>query len=265
MLVGALALALAGAGCSSSAARRPAHLSGSAQGLLERIERAARGAASVRVRGSIMGAAAPIKLNMELVPGRGASGEVALGGEQIDLVRLEQALYGRGNRRFLDSLVGGTAAQALGERWVRVRAYAGPLGSLSELTNLDGMIDLALSSHGTLGRPRRARLGATPALAIPDPSGHATLYAAAVGVPYPLEITRRGRRSGTLRFEGWNKAYAITPPAHSLHLERVAPPARQDAERGPWDIGPTPPARARAASHGLRGEGEGGAQVLRRR
>lgn len=256
----ALALALGSAGCGSGTGGQPLRRGASAARLLRRIERAARGAASVRVRGSIVGAVAPIYLNMELVPGRGGSGEIALGDERIDLLRLEQTLYVRGNRPFLEALVGRRAALELGRGWLSFPAYAGALAPLAELTNLGGMIDLTVSAHGALAPPRLARVGGEQAVAISDPAGGGTLYAAASGVPYPLEIVRSGRSSGVLRFDAWNKPVTITAPAHALHPEEPAP-VRPSDPVPPSDIGPGARARARASARALRGEGEGTARA----
>src|SRR5208282_5954603 len=86
--VGLLAgLALALAGCATEqagngvAGKQPARIVAAARA-------AAAQAVSVRVRGSILSEGEPISINMELLSGKGASGEVSVRGMRLQLTRL---------------------------------------------------------------------------------------------------------------------------------------------------------------------------------
>lgn len=202
-----------GASSNGVAAKAPAQIVAAAQAVAAR-------AAAVHVAGSILGEGKPISLNMELLPAKGATGELALAGLQLQLTELDGLIFVRGNARFMRELVGARAARALHGRWLE-SLTRGPLSWLTQLTHIRTLIAAALARHGALSRGPLATIDGRRAIAVRDVSSHSTLYVAATGTPYPLEITSGGRRRGRIVFDRWNMQVTLAPPLDTVALNSL--------------------------------------------
>lgn len=215
----ATALLLAGCGASSSppngiASRSPARIVAAALA-------AADGAVTVHVTGSILSEGRPISLNMELLAGKGGVGHIALPGLDVDIVKLDRLIYIRGNSPFYRALAGAAAGKLRGD-WLRGPADTGPLAPLARLTELPTLLMSILAHHGSLVRGGLARVGGEAAVAVRDPARDATLYVAATGTPYPLEIATGGKaHHGRVVFDGWNKPVTISPPTNPVDIAQL--------------------------------------------
>ena len=58
-----------------------------------------------------------------------------------------------------------------------------------------------------------------PAIQLIDTTQGGSLYLAATGKPYPLEIRAKGG-GGTIRFESWNQPLRATAPKHPLDFTK---------------------------------------------
>ncbi|HLH14867.1 MAG TPA: hypothetical protein VKV16_08775 [Solirubrobacteraceae bacterium] len=209
-----VAYAIAGCGGSSSgnglSARAPARV-------LAQALAAGTRAATVHVAGSILSGGKPISLNMELVSGKGGAGLVALDGLRLRLVGLDGSLYVAGNDAFYERLAGPSASRRLRGTWLKGPQDAPALRALASLTSLREVVEDALADHGrALTHDGVSRIHGRSAFAIGDLSGDGTVYVAATGVPYPLEIVWTGTRRGKLSFEDWNEPAAIAAPTSSV-------------------------------------------------
>jgi hypothetical protein len=214
-----LAAALAGCGESPSssngvASRTPAQIAVLAT-------EAAAGAATVHVAGSIVSEGRPISLNMELVAGKGGQGRITLAGLDLRLVRIAQALYIKGGTALYSRFAGPVAARALRGKWLKESAGGGALSSLATLTNLSQLIDLALADHGKLTRASGRIIRGQRAVGVSDLAGGGTLYVAATGTPYPLEIVKRGNGAGRLVFDKWNQPVTLTVPPNPININQL--------------------------------------------
>ena len=213
----AAAALLAGCGASSSADNGVAAKSGAQ--ILATARSAAERAATVHVAGSILSAGKPISLNMELVADKGGQGRLTQGDLEIELVGLNKAVYVSGNAAFYDHFAGPGAAERLRGSWLKQASARGPLQSLAPLTDLRELIDIALAGHGALSRGQATRIDGRSAVAVTDLDQGGTLYVAATGIPYPLEITGAG--AGSLVFDGWDEPASINPPASVVNVDQL--------------------------------------------
>lgn len=214
-----LAAALAGCGESPSssngvASKTPAEIAVAAT-------EAAAGAATVHVAGSIVSEGQPISLDMELVAGKGGQGRLRLAGLDIRLVRIAQALYVKGGTAFYSRFAGPVAARALRGKWLKQSAGGGALASMATLTNLSQLIDLALADHGKLTRAAGRTVDGQRAVGVSDLAGGGTLYVAATGTPYPLEIVKRGAGRGRLLFDHWNQPVSLGAPPNPININQL--------------------------------------------
>ena len=208
--------------------------------VVERVEAAAREAATVHVSGSVAGAGRPLGIDMELVRGQGGRGTVSVDGLRAQLVQDAGWLYVKPNPALLQQLVGRAAAGHLAGRWLKGPADHGPLVALASLTDLRTVLHevlaarriqttteggpalgLTLTSRTKLTIVGTRTIAGHQAVALRDPSTGATLYVSATGNPYPLALVKPGADGGTLTFDRWNKEIALEAPPNPLNIKAV--------------------------------------------
>src|SRR3954454_15204785 len=186
------ALALAGCGGSSSSSGNGLE-SKSAKEILEATKSAASTATSVHIRGSIVTEGKPIALDMQLLRGKGGKGTISQEGFRIQLVQTGGAVYINGSAAFYKHVSGSAAAALLQGKWLKAPANSGELASLAELTDLGKLIDTALATHGSLSKGDSATIQGQKAIPLKDTTKGGTLYVAATGKPFPLQLTKEGK------------------------------------------------------------------------
>jgi hypothetical protein len=219
LLVASLTL-LAGCGGSGSSPGNGLE-SKSPEAVVAAAKQAADSAATVHISGSIIAEGKPISLNMELVSGKGAKGHIALGGLGIDVVEVENAFYLNGSAGFYKHIAGSAAAQLLQGKWLKAPTTSGEFAQLAQLTNLSKLIDTTLSSHGALKRSGTTTLAGEKVVAVTDSTKGGTLYVAATGTPYPLEIAKTGTGAGQIRFSNWNKPVSLQAPPNPININQL--------------------------------------------
>ena len=188
---------------------------------LERVEAAAREAATVHVRGSLAGPGRPLGIDMELVRGQGGRGTVSVDGLRAQLVQDAGWIYVKPNPALLEQLVGRAAAGHLAGRWLKGPADPGPLVPLASLTDLRTVLHEVLTSRPKLTIAGTRTIAGHPAVGLRDPSTGATLYVSATGNPYPLALVKPGADGGTLTFDRWNKEISLEAPPNPLNIKAV--------------------------------------------
>jgi hypothetical protein len=209
------------AGCGGSGSSGNGLASKSPDQVVAAAKTAASGAATVHIAGSIINEGKPISLNMELVAGKGATGHLSLEGLGIDVVEVEHAFYLNGSDAFYRHIAGPAAAQLLHGKWLKAPATGGNFASLAQLTDLRSLIDTTLRSHGKLSSAPGTTVNGQQTVGVTDSTRGGTLYVAATGTPYPLEITKAGGSSGTITFDHWNQPVTLTAPANAININQL--------------------------------------------
>ena len=222
MAAAALAIvAVAVAGCGSSSSSGNGVAAKSPQQIVSAAREAVAGAATVHVSGSILSERKPISLDMELVAGKGGKGQISVEGLRVDLIAVERAVYVNGSSSLYARLAGPAAASVLQGRWLKVPSSSRSFGSLSAATSLTGLVDTTLAEHGTLTRAPGRVIEGRPAVGVRDASRSGTLYVAATGEPYPLEITKSGS-GGRIVFDRWNQPVTLAPPPDPINVNELS-------------------------------------------
>jgi hypothetical protein len=208
------------AGCGSGANRTNGMQAQTPTQIVAAAKAAARAAASVHVAGSIVSDGKPISLNMELVSEKGGKGRVSLDGLSFRLVDVDGAVYVNGSSAFYTRFAGVTAARVLRGKWLK-GPQSGALASLASLARLRSLLSTALASHGRLARVTDATVEGQRAIGVSDPVNGGTLYVAATGAPYPLEIVRHGFGAGKLVFDRWNQAVSLAVPTNAIDVKQL--------------------------------------------
>jgi hypothetical protein len=209
------------AGCGSSSSTGNGLASKTPTQIVAAAKAAALGAATAHVKGSIVSGGKPISLDMELVAGKGGKGRIALEGVSVELIGVDKAVFVKGSSAFYRRVAGGEAARKLEGKWLKTAAKTGAFASLASLTNLGELTGSTLAAHGALSRGGTTTIDGRAAVAVTDASNGGTLYVAATGTPYPLEIVDRGAGAGKIVFDRWNQPVVLEPPGSSVYVNKL--------------------------------------------
>jgi hypothetical protein len=221
-LLSVLAFSLALAGCGGSSSSDNGTASKSPEQILEASKQAARQASSVHIVGTITSEGKPITLDMELLAGKGGKGTISQEGFKIQIIQTGGAVYINGSSDFYKHVTGSAPAAALLQgKWLKAPANSGELASLAELTDLSKLIDTALASHGTLSKGEETTIEGQKAIPLKDKTKGGTLYVAATGKPYPLQISKEGKESGKVTFNRWDQPVTLNAPSGAIDISKL--------------------------------------------
>lgn len=178
---------------------------------------AINGVRSVQVAGSVVENGIPVRLDLHLSAPSGGEGEVSENGLAFRLISTGKVLYIQGSSAFWTHFGGARAAKLFRGKWLKV-PNAGQFATLGTLATIPGAVNQLLAQHGTLVRAGRTTIDGRPAVGVADRTQGGTLFVATTGQPYPLEILKRGRNGGSVKFTDFNQPVTITPPAHAISL-----------------------------------------------
>jgi hypothetical protein len=216
--VALLAVTLASCGSSSSgngiASKTPAEI-------VAATEAVAGAASSVHVAGSIASPKTPITLDLYLNAARGGRGQLAENGLAFELIQLRGVVYIKGSPAFYRHIGGATTAQLLEGKWLKAPTSDAEFASLGSLTDLHSLVEKTLANHGTLAKGRISTVDRHQAVAVTDTVKGGTLYVAATGPPYPIEVTQGGVNGGKITFDRWNQPVTVLAPANAIDIAQL--------------------------------------------
>ena len=181
-------------------------------------------ATSVRVIASAAGGGSSIAFNLELLRGTGGEGSVREDGLSFEAVRIDATAYVEGSDAFWNHFAGTAAATLFRGRWVQGSATTGWFASLSRDLEMRSLIVGALATRGPLTLGTMSTIAGQPAIAVNDRTDGETLYVAATGTPYPVEIKAKG---SLIRFESWDAPIRLTSPSASVEFSTLPSPQPQ--------------------------------------
>jgi hypothetical protein len=217
-LCGALiAAALAGCGGSGSdnglASKSPDEIVTAASNAINH-------ASSVHVAGSIVSSGVPVSLDLNLVSGKGGRGQMSESGLTFRVVAVGQTVYIQGTPAFWQHFGGAAAARVLSGRWLKAPA-AGQFASLAQLTSMQQLMTTLLANHGSLSKGGVTTVRGQRVVAVSDKTRGGTLYIAATGHPYPIEIRKLGSSGGQIAFDRFNQQVPLSAPAHAIDISQL--------------------------------------------
>lgn len=219
----AFAALLVGCGGGSSgnglAAKSPAQI-------VAATKAAADAANSVHVSGSLISGGAPITLDMNLLAGKGGRGQLSQNGLSFELIQVGDTVYIKGSAAFYKHIGGTAAAQLLQGKWLKAAAGSSNFASIGQLTNLRALIDGTLADHGTLVKSGTSTVNGQNVVGVTDKGKGGTLYVAAAGKPYPVQISNSGSSSGSIAFDHWNEPLTLAAPANAIDISALQAAAK---------------------------------------
>jgi hypothetical protein len=208
------------AGCSGGSSSNSI-ASKSAEQIVSESKRAADGASAVHVSGALTSGGSPVTLDLSLVAGKGARGELSQNGASFKLILLGDTAYISGSPAFYRNLGGTAAAQIFDGKWLKASAKTGDFASFSQLADMRKLIDTTLAGHGAVAKGATTVVNGQKAIAVNDSSKDGTLFVATTGKPYPLQLSKGGSESGKISFDRWNQPVAIAAPAGAVDLAEL--------------------------------------------
>lgn len=213
----AVLLALAGCGGSSSDS---GVASESPQKILSDSLTAAKGLKSVHAAGTVNSGGQHIALDIQLVGGKGGQGQITLNGLSFKLVGLNHYAYMQAPPAVWEKAgAPAAAAQQLQGKWLRTPA-SGQFGSIASLTDINTLFTQLLTQHGKkLTTGGESTVAGRKVVAVKSDQG--TLYVAATGKPYPVEIVKPGSDGGRIDFDRFNESVSLSAPTNTINLPSV--------------------------------------------
>ncbi len=212
----ALALGACGGGGSSSngiASKSPDQIVSAATTAVAQVN-------SVHVAGTVSSSGQKITLDLALVNGKGGKGSMTQNGLGFQIVAVGPEVYINGSKAFWQQAAGTSAAQLLTGKWLKAPA-TGQLASFATLTNVQKLFNQLLSSHGKLAKGKTTTIDGQQAIAISDTTNGGTLYVAASGKAYPIELSKGGSDGGHITFDRFNQPVSLKAPANAVDISSL--------------------------------------------
>jgi hypothetical protein len=210
------AAAIAGCGSSTNGVE-----SKSPKEIVSEAQKAAEGARSVRVTGSVASAAAPLSLDLQIKQSVGAKGKISEGPLSFELVRVGENVYIKGSSQFYKHFGGTEAAKLLQGKWLKAPAGSGEFRTLGGLTDIHALFDTLLAEErgASLARGATSTVNGQKVVAVQNKSKGGVLYVATTGKPFPIRVSKSGGTGGTVTFSDWNAPGTISAPAASETID----------------------------------------------
>jgi len=208
-----LAVGLAGCGGSSGngiATKAPAEI-------LAASRAAAMSATSVHVVSNASQGRLSFTSDLELA-GNGGRARISLIGLTYEVIRIGSTLYVTGDRAFFGRFLPSTGRRVREGTWLRGSADTGRLAQLASFTYLNRELSRLLSGAGSLRKGATTTVGGLHAIELEQTTRlfTGTVYIATAEKPYPIQIIKRGRESGTTTFSGWDQSVSLAAPAKAV-------------------------------------------------
>ncbi|WP_326800367.1 hypothetical protein OG946_25570 [Streptomyces sp. NBC_01808] len=195
----------------------------SPESIRAKAEKAASGASSVRLAGTLVSNGQPVKLDMRL-SAAGGIGEVSTGGMTFSLLRAEEDLFLKAGDEFWLHQDDGedsdgkpsesdmAAARKLDGKYVKVPPEDTAYKQLSGFTEMKVLLDGLLKLDGELAAENNGEVdGFTTIRVTADEGAGGALEVALEGRPYPLLLERAGD-AGELRLLNWDEEFEVNAP-----------------------------------------------------
>src|SRR5579862_1805846 len=199
LVLGALLLAGCGGGGGGNTAptttsNSNAEASKPATQILADAVKAAKGASSVHLSGSIVSSGSPITLDFAASK-QAATGKMTTDGLEFNFIRIGSEIYIQGSDAFWKHFGGTAAAQLFHGKWLKGPAGKGQFATFGSLTSPTAFFTQLTSSTGT-----PVNQGLTP---------------------YPVALVGGGKNSGSISFSGWNASVSTSAPKGAIDISAL--------------------------------------------
>ena len=193
----------------------------SAEQILTKAKTALGAANAVHIKGTGVDDDGTVKIDMRYGPD-GAVGSFIVSGQRLDLRRVGEVVYIKGDASFWTTFANASVAKLLGGKYVKTSLTDDDLGDLAAATDLSASVDDFLEPDGTISKGGPTTIAGQPAIGlVSKDKTDGTLYVATTGRPYPLSVEGGGN---SVTFTGYGEALTVTaPPAAEVVDQSVLP------------------------------------------
>ncbi len=186
--------------------------------ILSKSKAALKKVQSLRVKGGGKSEGAAFQLDMRYGNGGKAIGTISNNGKTIELRRIGQLVYLKGDRDFWTSIGGPSAANLFVGKYLKAPVSDKRVVDLASFTDKSRFVDQLLDPSGSkITKGGKKTIRGVQAVELLDKSADGgSLYIATTGQPYPLQLvpSSSGGDSGRLDFLDFGKSVTVpTPPA----------------------------------------------------
>ena len=221
-VAGAVMLMILAGVCAAGPAARAAGesiASESPSAILSAATSAIDAVSTVRFVGSGVSGGSSISLDLRLAAGKGGEGTVSVDGAAFQIVVIGDEAYFKASAGFWKRFTSEAVAQLIAGRWLKSPA-TGSLASLANFGNLHALVAALLSPTGVLSKGPLTTVRAQKVIAITNRADGGTLYVAATGTPYPVEIAN-AREHGVIVVEDINQPVTLVAPSGAIDLQHL--------------------------------------------
>jgi hypothetical protein len=182
---------------------------------------ALRNAKSVHLTGTVNSGGQAITLDLELV-GDNSQGTLTVDNNDVQLIKLGQTVYIKGDPGFLAKYANGNAAavKTLNGKWLKTAST-----SDFDAFSIDGFANQLKASSDVKvnAKTTQATEGGKPVVVLTQADG-STLSIANTGPPFPLSLHGKTTAQGQLTFSDYDKAITVTAPTDVFDVSAGASP-----------------------------------------
>jgi hypothetical protein len=205
-----------GAPASNGVAAKPADQ------ILQAAAEAARDARSVHVSGAMTSNGQPVKLNLNLVNGKGAQGTVSTPQFSVEVIDVADTVYLKGSQSMWQRLAGKGAAQLFRGKWLKAPS-TGSFAGFSQFTDMSGLFARLLSAPGRPTKGRTRTIDGRQVVAVTLSPRGGKVYVATTGKPYPVALTDPSADGGRVDFTDYNQSFNVTAPTDAVDISKFKP------------------------------------------
>jgi hypothetical protein len=208
-----------GAGALAARAATNSITSQSPSAILAAATSAIDGVSTVHVAGSGVSNGRSLSLDLHLVAAKGGEGTVALGGLSFQFVVIGNEGYFKSSVAFWKRYTNAAVAQLVENRWFKA-STDGDFASFAEFGNIRELFGSLLGAHGTLAKGQLTTVRAQRVIPITNETNGGTLYVAASGKPYPVEIANT-RKHGVIVIDNIDQPVSLIAPSDAINVSQL--------------------------------------------
>jgi len=188
--------------------------------ILAKATAAIKAADSVRLKGGGTEEGQNFEIDMHYGSAGQAYGTITSSGQTIELRRVGQVVYLKADAAFWQATAGAEAAKLLGDKFLKAPLTDRRIGQLASFIDKNTFVGEVLQPDGELAMGDTRDIRGTSAIGLVSKGGadgdNGTLYVAAEGEPYPLQLAPEAGsgETGSLDFLDYGEPVTVeTPPA----------------------------------------------------
>ncbi len=193
--------------------------------IVDRAKQAALAAPTARATGSVTQGGRKFSLDVTFVAGKGAKGSFSTGEQKFQFRKVNDAVYVKITRRFLQR-IGAPSTAGLQGQYLNLSKTGQDLGPFETFGNKKKFFTEFFSGLDNPKKVDGTEIRGTPTVGLEQPgSGGSvgTLYVATEGKPYPLRVVSSGQSQGKVDFTEYGAPATLKapPPSQVVSLQEL--------------------------------------------